>query len=144
MDFIDKYVIFLILLINLHQFPLIILYNLDIPRYIINENSENNVNGYVTSGSQNAVNNNFILINDSIDEANIQEISEIRPLENISRENFNSHMVHFIYYTVNNWREIENRNQEILSTFSREEEENIGEINENEEEAGENQESNQQ
>ena len=91
----------------------------------------------MTSGGLNHLNNNFILINDSIDEGNLQEISEIRPLENISRENFNSHMVHFIYYTVNNWNEIQNRNQEILSSFSREEEvENVNEIGESLEENG--------
>ena len=78
-------------------------------------------------GGANRLNNNFILINDSIDEGNLQEIAEIRPLENISREAFNSHTLHFFYYAaVNAWNQNVNRNNnnEVISVFSDRLEEN--------------------
>ena len=71
--------------------------------------------------------NNFILINDSIDEGNIQEITEIRPLENISRESFNNHLHFFYYAAVNAWNQNSERSNNGMAGFR----ERVDENNEN-------------
>lgn len=97
------------------------------------------MNGYITTGSVNSVNNNFILINDSIDEGNIQEITEIRPLENISRETFNNHLHFFYYAAVNAWNQNSDRNnnginyREIIQENNENNENNHSENNSEEE-----------
>ena len=82
------------------------------------------MNGYITTGSVNSVSNNFILINDSVDEGNIQEMTEIRPLENISRETFNNHLHFFYYAAVNAWNHNSERSNNGMASFREREDEN--------------------
>lgn len=54
------------------------------------------------------------MVNDSVEENHLEEENneEIRPLENISREAFNSHVVRFYYYS---WSPRQNLNDETIS-----------------------------
>lgn len=80
---------------------------------------------------------NFIIVNDSFEEnernePNQEEI-EIQPLENISREAFNSNLVRFIYYSRRNPMELyPDFLNDTISNSNNEESDNINNVNNNE------------
>lgn len=75
---------------------------------MLHENSGNSLNAYVSMGPPSEINHgssvNFIIVNDSIEENERDQPNqeELEPLENISREAFNSNLVRFIYYSRRN------------------------------------------